>query len=90
MGLFNVVAPCVVNGLHYVRPTVQPIEVDDAVAGPLVGAGKLQPYPLPAVEQPVKAAEPDEVPQPASPPSPPLSLPGPPKRRPRKPRSTDA
>lgn len=44
MGLYNVVAPCVVNKLHYVRPTTQPIEVDDAEAGPLVEAGGLTPY----------------------------------------------
>lgn len=45
MGLYNVVTPCVVEvagrRLHYVRPTTAPIEVDDAVAAPLVEAGKL-------------------------------------------------
>lgn len=44
MGLYNVVAPCVVGKLHYARPTTQPIEVDDAEAGPLVEAGCLTPY----------------------------------------------
>lgn len=44
MGYFNVVQPCVVNGLHYIRPTVQPIEVDDDTAAPLVEAGSLEPY----------------------------------------------
>lgn len=41
MGLYNVVAPCVVGKLHHVRPTTAPIEVDDEVAAPLVEAGKL-------------------------------------------------
>lgn len=44
MGYFNVVQPCVVAGKHYVRPTVQPIEVDDTVAAPLVESGHLEPY----------------------------------------------
>lgn len=44
MGLYNVVVPCVVGKLHYVRPTAQPIEVDDGVAAPLVEGGKLEPY----------------------------------------------
>lgn len=44
MGLYNVVEPCVVGKLHYARPTAQPIEVDDAEAGPLVDAGSLTPY----------------------------------------------
>lgn len=44
MGLYNVVAPCVVGKLHHVRPTTAPIEVDDALAGPLVEAGKLEPF----------------------------------------------
>jgi hypothetical protein len=45
MGWYNVVKPCVVGKLHYARPTTQPIEVDDEVAGPLVEAGSLTPYP---------------------------------------------
>ena len=44
MGLYNVVKPCVVGLLHYVRPTAAPIEVDDDVAAPLVAAGDLSPY----------------------------------------------
>lgn len=44
MGFYNVVAPCVVGHLHHVRPTTQPIEVDDAEAGPLVESGCLTPY----------------------------------------------
>lgn len=41
MGLYNVVAPCVVGNLHYTRPTAAPIEVDDNVARPLVRDGAL-------------------------------------------------
>lgn len=44
MGFYDVVKPCVVGKLHYARPTAQPIEVDDAVAEPLVEDGSLQPY----------------------------------------------
>lgn len=44
MGFYNVVKPCVVGLLHYVRPTAAPIEVDDEVAAPLVEAGDLSPY----------------------------------------------
>lgn len=42
MGLFNVVAPCVVEGKHYVRPTV--LEFDDGVAEGYVESGVLTPY----------------------------------------------
>lgn len=44
MGLYNVVSSCVVNGLHYIHPTVQPIEVGDDEAAPLVKAGSLTHY----------------------------------------------
>lgn len=44
MGLYNVTGPCVVGKLHYVRPTTQPIEVDDAEAAELVESGALVPY----------------------------------------------
>lgn len=44
MGYYNVVANCVVEGRHYVRPTTQPIEVDDSVAAELVESGCLTPY----------------------------------------------
>lgn len=44
MGLYNVIQPCTVNGLHYVNRTEQPIQVDDEQAGKLVAAGKLEPY----------------------------------------------
>ena len=44
MGLYNVVASCVVGKLHYARPTTHPIEVDDAVAAPLVESGCLERY----------------------------------------------
>lgn len=43
MGLYNVVAPCVVNEFHFTRCSTKPIEVDDEVALPLVVAGKLEP-----------------------------------------------
>lgn len=41
MGYYNVVKPCVVGKLHYVRPTTAPIKVDDEVAAPLVESGDL-------------------------------------------------
>lgn len=44
MGFYNVVKPCVVGKLHYVRPTKQPIEVADDVAAPLVEDGSLESY----------------------------------------------
>lgn len=44
MGFYNVVKPCVVGNLHYVRPTTAPIEVDDEVAAPLVESGELTVY----------------------------------------------
>ena len=44
MGFYNVVKPCVVGKLHYARPTVQPIVVDDEAAAPLVESGCLEPY----------------------------------------------
>lgn len=44
MGFYNVVKPCVVGKLHYVRPTTAPIEVDHEVAAPLVESGSLEPY----------------------------------------------
>lgn len=44
MGFYNVVRPCVVGKLHYATVPVQPIEVDDDVAAPLVGSGCLKAY----------------------------------------------
>lgn len=44
MGLYNVVRPCVVGLLHYVRPTAAPIEVDDDAAAELVESGSLVAY----------------------------------------------
>lgn len=44
MGLYNVVGPCYVAGWQHVRPTTEPIEVDDAEAAPLVDEGSLEPY----------------------------------------------
>lgn len=45
MGFYNVVRPCVVGKLHYATVPVQPIEVDDEVAAPLVESGCLESYP---------------------------------------------
>jgi hypothetical protein len=50
MALFNVVGECVVDGKHYPGPHPAPVEVDEAVAGPLVEAGQLTP---------VESAEPE-------------------------------
>lgn len=61
MGYYNVVESCVVGKLHYTRPTVQPIEVDDAVAAPLVATGKLTRYGS-AVPAPVEAPSVQEEP----------------------------
>lgn len=48
MGLYNVVQPCVIvsggKAVHHVRPTSQPIEVDDEVAAELVESGQLKEY----------------------------------------------
>lgn len=48
MPLFNVVQPCAVNGLHYIHPTEQPIEIGEDVAADLLADGKIEPYPKPA------------------------------------------
>lgn len=58
MGRYNVIEPCVVNGLHYARPTAQPIEVDDDKAAPLVEAGSLTPYQPGGIDS-IKRTEPD-------------------------------
>ena len=44
MGFYNVLEPCVVGKLHYATVPVQPIEVDDDVAAPLVESGSLKAY----------------------------------------------
>ena len=44
MGWYDVVASCVVDNRHYIRPTKSPIQVDDGVAAPLVESGCLKPY----------------------------------------------
>lgn len=44
MGYYSVLEPCVVGKLHYATVPVQPIEVDDDVAAPLVESGSLKPY----------------------------------------------
>jgi hypothetical protein len=41
MALYNVVGECVVDGKHFPRPHPEPVEVNDAVARPLVEDGKL-------------------------------------------------
>jgi hypothetical protein len=42
VGLYNVVAPCVVGELHYTRRSAKPVEVDDKLAAPLVETGQLE------------------------------------------------
>lgn len=49
MGFYSVVRPCVVGKLHYATVPVQPIEVDDEVAAPLVESGDLTPYGSPRI-----------------------------------------
>lgn len=44
MGWYSIVKPCVVGKLHYATVPVQPIQVDDEVASPLVEEGALVPY----------------------------------------------
>lgn len=44
MGFYSVLKPCVVGKLHYATVPVQPIEVDDDVAAPLIEAGSLKQY----------------------------------------------
>lgn len=48
MSYYTVVTPCVVGTLHYATIPAQPIEVDDALAAPLVASGSLMPYPIPS------------------------------------------
>lgn len=60
MGYYTVVTPCVVGKLHYARVPSQPIEADDAVAGPLVAFGSLMPYPIRSTSQPTAAAPADD------------------------------
>lgn len=43
MALYNVVAPCIVAGKHYTRPSAAPIEVSAAEARPLVATGAIEP-----------------------------------------------
>ena len=69
MGWYDVVASCVVDNRHYIRPTKSPIQVDDGVAAPLVESGCLKPY-QPGVEPPkVEVAadpEPEQQPEPVA------------------------
>ena len=48
MGYYNVVRPSVVAGKHYIRPTVEPIELADDAAAESVAVGDLAPYLAPA------------------------------------------
>lgn len=43
MALYNVVAPCIVAGKHYTRPSAAPVEVGTTEARPLVAAGVIEP-----------------------------------------------
>lgn len=43
MALYNVVAPCIVAGRHYTRPSAAPVEVSPTEAKPLVAAGAIEP-----------------------------------------------
>lgn len=43
MALYNVVAPCIVAGKHYTRPSAAPVEVGTTEAKPLVAAGVIEP-----------------------------------------------
>lgn len=43
MALYNVVAPCIVAGKHYTRPSAAPVEVSATEAKPLVAAGVIEP-----------------------------------------------
>lgn len=45
MTLYNVIPPCIVNGMHYTRPSRRPVEASDAEAAPLVESGNLVPMP---------------------------------------------
>lgn len=55
MSLYNVIAPCILmvedTALHYTGPA-EAVEIDDAVAAPLVAEGVLEPHgePAPASE----------------------------------------
>lgn len=44
MGLYVVTEPVVIDGLHYATVPVDPIEVADELASPLVEAGSLVPF----------------------------------------------
>lgn len=55
MALYNVVAPCIVAGKHYTRPSAAPVEVGTTEARPLVAAGVIEPVdtaPEPAAAEP--------------------------------------
>lgn len=47
MGLYVVTEPVVIDGLHYATVPVDPIEVDDELAAPLVEVGSLVPFRAP-------------------------------------------
>ncbi|MDP7732087.1 MULTISPECIES: hypothetical protein [Mycobacterium] len=54
MALYNVVAPGIVAGKHYTRPSAAPVEVGTVEAKPLVAAGVIEPVdaaPEPAADE---------------------------------------
>lgn len=67
MGLYNVIQACIVEikdeAKHFTHPHPTPVEVDDAVAAPLVEAGALTPVEASATSpEPVAAPSVDELP----------------------------
>ncbi len=42
MALYNVVAPCIVGGKHYTRPSKTPVEVSNAEAKELLESGAIE------------------------------------------------
>jgi hypothetical protein len=58
MGRYNVIAPCIVDDKHYTRAHPDPVDVDDAVAAPLVEEGVLVVFELPAADEPAEPEQP--------------------------------
>lgn len=64
MGRYIVVTPCAVGDLHYAQVPAEPIEVDDALAAPLVESGALAPFGDPAPQADAdEAGDPEPAPQ---------------------------
>jgi hypothetical protein len=65
MALYNVIKECVIEidgvAKHFARPHPTPVEVDDAVAAPLVEAGSLTAVEASATSPEPVAPGPDEV-----------------------------